>query len=96
MLGMTKKIAISVPDDVAERLAREPNVSAYITDAVRRRISAERTREMLTTVGFTITDEDVERAGERIDRAYAGITPQVVARGAELRAEIARGRAGNQ
>jgi hypothetical protein len=39
--GMTKKLAISVPDDVAARLDQESNVSASITEAVRVRIAAE-------------------------------------------------------
>ena len=35
---MTKKIAISIPDDVAEKLGEIDNVSAYVTEAVRRRM----------------------------------------------------------
>src|SRR5689334_23302056 len=45
--GMTKKIAISVPDDVAARLEREPNVSAFVTEAVRTRMDAEEVHRKL-------------------------------------------------
>jgi hypothetical protein len=60
---MTKKIAISIPDDVAERLAAGDieNVSAYITEAVRRRIVVESTRDFLRAHGVNVTDEGVER-----------------------------------
>jgi hypothetical protein len=90
---MTKKIAISVPDDVAERLARESNVSAYITESVRGRMAGERAREILNAAGFAITDDEMEKAGKEIDRAYAGVTPELLAHAARLRAEIHRGRA---
>lgn len=61
--GMTKKIAISIPDDVAERLTAGDieNVSAYITEAVRRRIEVEGTRAFLAATGIHVTDEGVER-----------------------------------
>jgi hypothetical protein len=32
---MTAKISISLPDDAAERLSQQPNVSAYVTEALR-------------------------------------------------------------
>jgi hypothetical protein len=88
MPSMTKKIAISVPDDVAERLAREPNVSAYITDAVRRRMSAERTREALVALGFDITDEGIARAHEEHRRLMESVTPELRAKAAAVKAEI--------
>jgi hypothetical protein len=60
---MTKKIAISIPDDVAERLAAGDidNVSAYITRAVRRQILVERTKQQLAEVGMHVTQEGVDR-----------------------------------
>jgi hypothetical protein len=60
---MTKKITISIPDDVAERLAAGDveNVSAYITEAVRRRIVVENTRDFLRARGINVTEEGVER-----------------------------------
>jgi hypothetical protein len=79
---MTKKITISVPDDVAERLGAGDveNVSAYITEAVRRRIVVENTRDFLLGRGINVTDEGIERR-----RA------QLAERRAQLAARIARG-----
>jgi hypothetical protein len=90
---MTKKIAISVPDDVADRLAREPNVSAYITAAVRRRMSAERTREALVALGFDITDEGIARAHEEHRTLMESVTPELRAKAFAVKAEIDRVRA---
>lgn len=91
--GMTRKIAISVPDDVAERLEREPNVSAYISEAVRKRMSAERTRDALAELGFNITDEDIARAREERRQLMASVTPELRARAAAVKAELDRVRA---
>lgn len=93
MSSMTKKIAISVPDDVAERLAREPNVSAYVTKAVRHRMSAERTREALIALGFNITDEGIAQAHEEHRRLMESVTPELRAKAAAAKAEIDRVRA---
>src|SRR5262245_18936378 len=80
--GMTKKIAISIPDDVADRLAAGDieNVSAYITEAVRRQIVTENTRAFLERSGITVTDEGLERR-----RA------QLAERRVQLAARMARG-----
>jgi len=53
---MTKKIAISLPDDVADHLAGQPNVSAYVAAAVRARMNPSRLEEMLRAVGYEITE----------------------------------------
>jgi glutamyl-tRNA reductase len=90
---MTKKIAISVPDDVAERLAREPNVSAYITDAVRRRMGAERTRDALIALGFDITEEGTARVREQRRQLMESVPPELRARAIAVKAEIDRVRA---
>jgi hypothetical protein len=87
---MTRKITISLPDDVAERLARESNVSAYVTDSVRRRMQSESFREALRARGFEITDEDMTRAGEELDALHASITPELERRAAEIRATFRR------
>jgi hypothetical protein len=75
---MTKKIAVSVPDDVAERLSADDidNVSAYITEAVRRRMRGEETRRLLKQAGFDITDEGVERWRQRLAELDARHTPE--------------------
>ncbi|MFI6238291.1 hypothetical protein ACIBEF_00260 [Micromonospora sp. NPDC050795] len=89
---MTKKIAISVPDDVAERLAKEPNVSAFITASVRGLMAGERTRQALREVGFVLTDAGLAEAGRKLDEAQAKITPELRAKAAALLSESSRGR----
>jgi hypothetical protein len=76
---MTKKIAISVPDDVAERLAAEPNVSAFVTAAVRQRMVSEQVRAMQLAAGVEFTDEDRRKAREVWAATEAAITPELVA-----------------
>ncbi|HEX7744865.1 MAG TPA: hypothetical protein VF462_06350 [Micromonosporaceae bacterium] len=85
---MTKKITISLPDDLAERLEREPNVSAFVAQSLRRQMAGETTREILQRLGFKITDEGLARAGERLERAQAGITPELLEKAARLREDI--------
>jgi hypothetical protein len=89
---MTKKIAISVPDDVAERLEREPNVSAFITESVRRRMVGERVRQLLRSAGFDITEEDIAAARRERERIQAAITPELRAKAARLAATLPRRR----
>jgi hypothetical protein len=90
---MTRKLAISVPDDVAARLDHEPNVSAFITESIRIRMAAEATRRTLAAAGFVLTDEGRARAAEELDALHASVTPDLRRQAAELRARIASGRA---
>ena len=87
---MTRKIAISVPDDVADRLDREPNVSAFIAETVRRRMVSERVRQSLARAGFTVSDEGIARATAELDELHASITPELRRKAAEVRARISR------
>jgi hypothetical protein len=90
---MTKKIAISIPDDVAERLAAGDieNVSAYITEAVRRRIVAEQFRKELEDRGFKITDEGIERWRRLLAERHAQVSPDLWIAARERLARITRG-----
>lgn len=90
--GMTRKIAISVPDDVAARLEREPNVSAFIADTVRWRMTGERVREALQGAGFAVSDEGVSRAAQSLDDLHRGVTPDLRGEAAALRSRIRSGR----
>jgi hypothetical protein len=83
---MTKKIAVSLPDDVAEWLAEKDNVSAYVAESVRIRMDAHRTREMLRSIGFELTEEGRAKAEAEIGEARAKITPELRAFAAKLRA----------
>jgi hypothetical protein len=89
---MTKKITVSLPDDVAERLAEEPNASAFVADAVRRRMGAEQMRRALQNLGFTITDEDLATARREREEMMAKITPELRREAEELAARIRSGR----
>jgi hypothetical protein len=90
---MTKKIAISVPDDVAARLEREPNVSAFVTEAVRIRMNAEEVHAKLIAAGFDITEEGKALARAELDAAWAKVTPETWRQARELQARIRRGQA---
>ena len=89
---MTRKIAISVPDDVAERLDRESNVSAFITDAVRARMTGESVRRTLAEAGFELTAEEQARVAEEYAALRLSITPEIERRAAEIRALVKRGK----
>ncbi len=67
LTGMTtRRISISLPDDVAERLDREDNASAYVAGAVRARMRRESVRDVLAAAGFEITSSGVDRMRERV------------------------------
>ncbi|MET8041238.1 hypothetical protein ABZU25_10250 [Micromonospora sp. NPDC005215] len=85
---MTKKITISLPDDLAERLTQEPNASAYVAESLRRRVAGERTREILRSVGFKLTDEGLARAQVEMDQLEASITPELRIEAARLQGEV--------
>ncbi|SCF01174.1 hypothetical protein GA0074696_2209 [Micromonospora purpureochromogenes] len=68
LCGMTKpvrKLSISVPPDVAERLEQEPNASAYITQAVRDRMRLDALDAELAHAGIEITERGVAAARAR-------------------------------
>ncbi|MGW5557895.1 hypothetical protein ACWER9_11785 [Micromonospora sp. NPDC003944] len=85
---MTKKITVSLPDDLAERLAQEPNASAYVAESLRRRVAGERTREILRSAGFALTDEGLARAQVEMDQLEASITPELRIEAARLQNEV--------
>jgi len=80
---MSRRITVNVPDDVAERLEKLSNVSAYVTEAIRHRMRAETTRAMLEASGFHLTEEGMQRWRERLAEGRAKMTPEVLARGKE-------------
>lgn len=65
---MTAKMSVSVPDDVAEYLAGQPNASAAVTDAVRSQMRTARTEQLLRAAGIEITDEGRMRWREQLAR----------------------------
>jgi hypothetical protein len=76
---MTRKLAISLPDHIAERLDRQKNVSAYIAETLQRRIDHERTLELLAEAGYIFTDEDLADADARILDGRRQVTAEWIA-----------------
>jgi hypothetical protein len=65
---MTKRITISLPDDVAAFVERAGanNVSGFVADVLRRRMRADSLRAELAKGGVVITDEDLDRSRARL------------------------------
>ena len=82
---MTQRVTVSLPDDVAARLERERNASAYVTEALRERIKREQTMQLLAAHGFEVTEEGKARARAELDEARLRVTPE---RFAELRRSL--------
>jgi hypothetical protein len=87
---MTKKITVSLPDDIAERLENEKNVSAFVAESIRRRMEAEHTRRRLIDLGFELSDEGLAEARARYEAALAKITPEMREQTAALLARARR------
>lgn len=66
---MTRRISISLPDDIAERLDHEENASAYIAEAIRLRVRRESLGQVLVNAGYRITPEGKERMRRRLQDA---------------------------
>ncbi|TYB99412.1 hypothetical protein FXF53_15710 [Micromonospora sp. WP24] len=65
MTKPVRKLSISVPPDVAERLEQEPNASAYVTQAVRDRMRLDAMDAELAHTGIEITEQGVAEARAR-------------------------------
>jgi hypothetical protein len=63
---MTRKLSITVPDDVAEILDREANASAYVTESIRLRHQREDVRAFLARHGYEVTDAGIKRMRQRL------------------------------
>lgn len=64
---MTRRISISLPDDVAEYVERSPvTTSSFVADVIRRKMRADGLRAQWVEHGYVVTDEDVERARRRL------------------------------
>jgi hypothetical protein len=66
-----KKITISVPEDVAAQLAGVGNVSAYVTEALRRDRGRESMRDLMARHGVVVTDEGVAGARRLLEERRA-------------------------
>lgn len=64
---MTRRITISLPDDVAAYVERtQGNTSGFIAGVLRRKMCADDLRARWAQLGYIVTDEDVERARARL------------------------------
>ncbi|MFI6230203.1 hypothetical protein ACIBCR_23185 [Micromonospora echinospora] len=85
---MSRRVTISVPDDVAEQLDKIParQVSAYVTEALRRRRVADDLRAALRAAGHGEFPYDPVGSARRL--AARQVTPELreaaIARVAEL------------
>jgi hypothetical protein len=66
---MTKRLTVSVPDDVADYLDGKPNASAAVTEAVRAHMKrGAAVAAILRAAGYNITDEGIERTRGKLPR----------------------------
>lgn len=64
---MTRRITISLPDDVAAYVERtQGNTSGFIAGILRRKMRADDLRARWAELGYVVTDEDVERTRQRL------------------------------
>jgi hypothetical protein len=78
-MSMTRRLSISLPDDVAEELDKVDNASAYIADAIRLRRRNENTRRVLANAGYNVTEEGVQRMRDRVRTLEARRAPLIEA-----------------
>ncbi|MBY8873804.1 hypothetical protein K7640_18405 [Micromonospora sp. PLK6-60] len=64
---MTRRITISLPDDVAAYVERtQGNTSGFIAGILRRKMRADSLREQWAQLGYVVSDEDIERTRARL------------------------------
>jgi metal-responsive CopG/Arc/MetJ family transcriptional regulator len=64
---MTRRITISLPDDVADYAEQSGNNrSRFIADVLRRRMRTDSLRARWAERGYVVTDADVERTRARL------------------------------
>ena len=62
----SRKISVSIPEELADKLEGLPNKSEYVTEALRRRQRADGLAEVFTTHGVTVTAEGVAKMRNRL------------------------------
>ncbi|GAA1822013.1 hypothetical protein GCM10009682_47800 [Luedemannella flava] len=68
---MTRRISISLPDDVAAELDNVDNASAYIAEAIRQRRRRDSVRRVVAEAGYEITDDGIARMRDAVARLEA-------------------------
>ncbi len=73
---MTKRLTVSLPDHLAARLDQEPNVSAFVAEAIEGKMRGERVRQQLADAGIELTEAGSARTRQRLAELDAEWTPQ--------------------
>jgi hypothetical protein len=83
--SMTKRVTVSLPDDVAAYLEQSDNASATVTEALRGVMDRAATTEaILLAMGYKITDEGKAYWRERIKPMTAEQRAQIAKRRQQL------------
>lgn len=105
---MTKRVTISLPDDVAARLEALPprQVSAYVAETIRSRAAADDMRALLAKAGMKnippydpigaaakVAAERATITDDVLERAYANVAEMLGRDVADVRAEFEARRA---
>jgi Arc/MetJ-type ribon-helix-helix transcriptional regulator len=62
----SRKISVSIPEELADKLDGLPNKSEYVTEALRRRQRADGLAEVFAAHGVTVTTEGVAKMRNRL------------------------------
>lgn len=73
---MTRRVTVSLPDHIAARLDQEPNVSAFVAEALEGKMRGERVLRQLAADGVDVTDEGLARTRERLSELDSQWTPE--------------------
>ncbi|BCJ54687.1 hypothetical protein Asp14428_61620 [Actinoplanes sp. NBRC 14428] len=74
--SMTRRITVSLPDDVAQYLDKHPNSSAVVADAVRARMErGAAVAAALRAAGVDITDAGIDAARGALPRSPTSSAP---------------------
>ncbi len=89
---MSRRVTVYLPDDVAERLDRAGNASAYLTAAARRLMEVEVTRAALAAGGYPdLPQEALDEQTHALERERLRRNdPELVAHMRERLAEYRR------
>ncbi|WP_051366976.1 hypothetical protein [Hamadaea tsunoensis] len=63
----SRRLSITLPEDVAKVLDDQPNASAYIAESLRMRTRRETALRVVRDAGYEITQEGVDRMRARLD-----------------------------
>ncbi|RAO58956.1 hypothetical protein [Micromonospora saelicesensis] len=74
---MSTEFVIELPDELADRLAEEPDISAFVTECVRKDMADERILHTLRQAGFALSPAHLKRARRVLNAALEQITPEL-------------------